>query len=269
MVLAAFMLALPLLTPAASAAKGSHYHVVFADQFGSMHNVVAMQSPANVNGTVSPTDASNGKLQKPTVRQNVSVVRAGSDGHALQIATRATRFQTPRGTWYGVTNGRADVGPTFTLAGHEILARIRGIGNGKAASMIWPSNGWPWEVDFAEWFPGSGSQWATARNHKQLRGDQGAVHQLVSITKVDRTQWHTYGVEFLGSGRVTGIRYTVDGRPMQFNENGRVVTTITGAWVPNGRGRLSIGKAVPGPRWQTPLSHFDAVQLDWYKVLAK
>lgn len=264
---AALLLALPVVAVTASAAPAG-YHVVWSDQFQTLQSVSASQSSPSVNGLVAMTDTSNGQLQKPTVRGDVSVARVGNDGHSLQVATRATRFQTPRGSWYGITNGRASIGPTFNLAGHKVLARLRGVGNGKAANMIWPSKGWPWEVDFAEWFPGSGSDTATARNHKAF-DSHGAIHQLVSTTRVNRNQWHTYGIEFLGSAHVTGIRYTVDGHPMQFTENGRTVTTLTGAWVPNGRGALAIGKAVPGPRGSTPLSHFDAVQVDWVQVLAR
>ncbi|MFN2536881.1 MAG: family 16 glycosylhydrolase [Mycobacteriales bacterium] len=67
------------------------------------------------------------------------------------------------------------------------------------AMLLWPTSGWPPEVDFSE---GPTSQGVMATSH------WGASNsQLHAFKKVDMTQWHTYGVEWTP----TRLLFTVDG----------------------------------------------------------
>jgi hypothetical protein len=249
------------------------YRTVFFDDFATTDNVVAYESPLAANDHLTAQDNTNIPLQKPTVAADVSLVAEGSDtsdGNALQVATQVGTYQTTLGPVEGITNGRADIGPNFSLANHTVSIRLRTVGAaGKSAAMIWPKTGWPWESDLAETFPGVSA--ATAHHHKALKPGQAVKDQLVATTSVDPTEWHTYTVTFLGGPKkITGVQYLVDGVPLTFLEAGKPVTTITGRWVPKtGMGHVAIGKALPAARGTVPLDYFDAVQVDWVQIQAR
>ena len=244
------------------------YHTVFSDEFKTQADVYAWQSPPDVNDAVSLADSLNAALQKPTLASDVTVVRAGHDSTALQVATQAGTYQTTAGEVYGMTNGRVDIGPDFALAQHVISMRLRAVGQpGKASAMVWPQTGWPWEFDMAEWFPDRYG--STAYSHMELTPGQ-TVHDFLPATRiVNPYAWHTYALEFLGGPVITGVRYLIDGTPLTFDEDGTWTTVLTGRWIPtSGIGHVAIGKALPGPRDTVPLTHVDAVQVDWVRIQA-
>jgi beta-glucanase (GH16 family) len=87
------------------------------------------------------------------------------------------------------------------------------------AMLLWPTSGWPPEVDFSE---GPTSQGLMATSHWS-----SANSQQHAFKRVDMTQWHTYGVEWTP----TRLAYTVDGR---------VWATMYGSAVPHQAMKLAI-----------------------------
>ena len=67
------------------------------------------------------------------------------------------------------------------------------------AMLLWPTSGWPPEVDFSE---GPTSLGVMATSHWSA-----ANSQMHAFKKVDMTQWHTYGVEWTP----TRLLFTIDG----------------------------------------------------------
>lgn len=256
------------------------YHTVYTDDFKNQANVLAWTSPLDVNDPLQPTDSANSLLQKPTTAADVTITKAGSDNYALQVATKANTYLTTAGQQYGLTSGRVDIGPNFDLANHVVSIRMRVVGDPvtKSATMIFPQTStptdWPWEFDMAETIPG----FAGASSYHHVEQTPGTVmhDQLASITNFNPYVWHTYTVEFLGGALITGIEYLVDGQPLTFIEDSVAVQKITAEWAPtSGTGHIAIGKAIPAGglspyanRAAVPLSHFDAVQVDWVHILA-
>jgi beta-glucanase (GH16 family) len=67
------------------------------------------------------------------------------------------------------------------------------------AMLLWPTSGWPPEIDFSE---GPTSNGVMATSH------WGAGNsQMHAFKQVDMTQWHTYGVEWTP----TRLLFTIDG----------------------------------------------------------
>jgi hypothetical protein len=87
------------------------------------------------------------------------------------------------------------------------------------AMLLWPTSGWPPEVDFSE---GPTSKGVMATSHWGSTNSQ--VH---AFKKVDMTRWHTYGVEWTP----TRLVYTIDGAAW---------AVMTGAAVPHQTMRLAI-----------------------------
>jgi hypothetical protein len=260
------------------------YHTVWTDEFANAQdpNLFACQSPADVNDTLLPDDSKNGPLQKPTLKSNVSIVKAGHDKKALQVATQSGTYQTSNGPATGITNGRLNIGPEFSLANHVISIRLRSVGGpgpgqvGKSSTMIWPTADWPWEFDLAETIPGTTG--AAVYHHVESEPGDTVRNFLQGTPSVDPWAWHTYTIEFLGGATVTGIKYLIDGKLVSFQPevNGPSVTTLTGAWAPpSGIGHIAVGKALPAggnapfaDRSAVPSNYFDAVQIDWVRILA-
>ena len=92
--------------------------------------------------------------------------------------------------------------------------------------LLWPTKGWPPEVDFSE---GPTSKGDMATSHWGSANYQ--THRFVSV---DMTRYHDYGVEWTP----TALRFTLDGR---------VWATMTGAAVPKQPMRLAIQTAATGP----------------------
>lgn len=65
--------------------------------------------------------------------------------------------------------------------------------------LLWPTSGWPPEVDFSE---GPTSKGVMATSHWSSSNSQ-----MHAFKQVDMTQWHTYGVEWTP----TRLLFTVDG----------------------------------------------------------
>ncbi|MCU1603275.1 MAG: exsH [Frankiales bacterium] len=87
------------------------------------------------------------------------------------------------------------------------------------AMLLWPTSGWPPEVDFSE---GPTTQGVMATSHWASGNSQQHAFK-----KVDMTQWHTYGVEWTP----TRLAYTIDGA---------IWATMTGAAVPHQPMKLAI-----------------------------
>src|SRR3954465_1262809 len=76
------------------------YHTVWSDEFSNAAdqdpnllandlnpNMKAYPSWGTDNAPLLPADSNNTQLQKPTLKSDVSVVKAGHDNKALQVAT--------------------------------------------------------------------------------------------------------------------------------------------------------------------------------------
>jgi len=94
------------------------------------------------------------------------------------------------------------------------------------AMLLWPTSGWPPEVDFSE---GPTSQGVMATSHWS-----GANSQIHAFKRVDMTQWHTYGVAWTP----TSLTYTIDGVTW---------SRMTGAAVPHQAMRLAIQTVAVAP----------------------
>jgi beta-glucanase (GH16 family) len=87
------------------------------------------------------------------------------------------------------------------------------------AMLLWPTSGWPPEVDFSE---GPTSQGVMATSHWS-----GSNAQEHAFKRIDMTQWHTYGVEWTP----TRLVFTIDGRAW---------AVMTGSAVPHQTMKLAI-----------------------------
>ena len=90
------------------------------------------------------------------------------------------------------------------------------------AMLLWPTSGWPPEVDFSE---GPTSQGVMATSHWS-----GSNTQEHAFKRIDMTQWHTYGVEWTP----TRLLFTIDGRGW---------AVMTGSAVPHQTMKLAIQTA--------------------------
>jgi hypothetical protein len=266
------------------------YHTVWSDEFTSSTtsadpNLSSCESAVKVNALLSDSDA-KAELQKPTLKSNVSIVKAGHDHKALQVATQAGSYKISTDPAAdpvsGITNGRVNIGPDFSLANHIVSIRLRAVGGpgggqlGKSAAMIWPAADWPWEFDLAETIPGTPG--VAAYHHIESTPGNAVSNFLTGNTGVNPFDWHTYTIQFLGGATVTGIKYLVDGKLLTFTGyKVPPMTTITGAWMPtSGIGHVAIGKALPAgtknapyaTRRDVPSTYFDAVQVDWVTISA-
>ncbi|MEI6623474.1 MAG: glycoside hydrolase family 16 protein [Actinomycetes bacterium] len=91
--------------------------------------------------------------------------------------------------------------------------------NVKFVVQLWPSEGWPPEIDFAERRAPNGY---SAFMHWGTRADQkpGSKLQTVDLlTGIDMNEWHVVGVMW----RPGLVQYTIDGR---------IWASVTGANVP-------------------------------------
>jgi hypothetical protein len=135
----------------------------------------------------------------------------GSNGNALLRGYRdGTRF---------VTGGMMLNSVTQTYGMYKVRARFDRSTTIQHAMLLWPTSGWPPEVDFSE---GPTSRGIMATSH------WGASNsQLHAFKSVDMRQWHVYGVAWTP----TSLTFTVDGV---------VWSRMTGSAVPHQPMRLAI-----------------------------
>jgi beta-glucanase (GH16 family) len=89
---------------------------------------------------------------------------------------------------------------TQTYGKYVVRARFNGGSAVQHVMLLWPTTGWPPEVDFSE---GPTTQGVMATSHWGSSNSQQHAFK-----RVDMTQWHTYGVEWTP----TRLLYTIDGR---------------------------------------------------------
>jgi outer membrane protein OmpA-like peptidoglycan-associated protein len=114
----------------------------------------------------------------------------------LQLNT----FQDPAfgGEW--VTGGLCQCGVTNTYGAYFVRSRTTGVGPTQV-ELLWPTSGWPPEIDFDETNGALGSSMATLH----FGANNSQVHNIIST---DMSQWHTWGVIWTASS----ISYTLDGK---------------------------------------------------------
>lgn len=117
-------------------------------------------------------------------------------GGLLQLNT----WQDPAfgGKW--VTGGVCQCGLTSTYGAYFVRSRVTGAGPTQV-ELLWPTTGWPPEIDFNETDGSTGFSMATL--HFDSNNDQ--VHSTINA---DMSQWHTWGVIWTA----TSVSYTLDGK---------------------------------------------------------
>jgi hypothetical protein len=99
-----------------------------------------------------------------------------------------------------VAGGLCQCGVVSTYGAYFVRSRVTGPGPTQV-ELLWPTHGWPPEVDFDE--TSGATTWSSATLHWGAANNQD--QRRVSI---DMTQWHTWGVIWTA----TSVLYTVDGR---------------------------------------------------------
>jgi hypothetical protein len=102
-----------------------------------------------------------------------------------------------------VTGGLCQCGLPQTYGAYFVRSRLTGAGP-TGVELLFPTQGWPPEIDFNE--TGGQVTSTTATNIWAVSGSSRSQAQ-VSLS-IDMTQWHTWGVVWTP----TSITYTVDGR---------------------------------------------------------
>ena len=136
-----------------------------------------------------------------------------------------------------VTGGFMLNSVTQTYGKYVVRARFQRSSVVQHAMLLWPTSGWPPEVDFSE---GPTTKGVMATAH--WGSDNSQQHAFLHV---DMTRWHTYGVEWTP----TRLLYTVDGRAW---------AVMTGAAVPHQPMRLAIQTEATSPT----SSSTPAVRLD-------
>ncbi|MGP8009605.1 MAG: family 16 glycosylhydrolase [Acidimicrobiales bacterium] len=103
-----------------------------------------------------------------------------------------------------ITGGLCQCGQSQTYGAYFVRSRETGPGP-TIVELLWPTQGWPPEIDFIE--TGGVTTDATATNIWGLDSSGNKEQQQDAIT-IDMTQWHTWGVVWTP----TSITYTVDGQ---------------------------------------------------------
>jgi outer membrane protein OmpA-like peptidoglycan-associated protein len=116
-------------------------------------------------------------------------------GGLLQLNT----WQDPSFNNLWVSGGVCQCGLARTNGAYFVRSRLTGPGPTQV-ELLWPTSGWPPEVDFNE--TSGGRDGTVATLHFDAANDQ--VYRRLSI---DMTQWHTWGVVWTPAL----ITYTVDG----------------------------------------------------------
>lgn len=117
-------------------------------------------------------------------------------GGLLQLNT----WQDPAfgGKW--VTGGVCQCGVTHTYGAYFVRSRVTGAGPTQV-ELLWPTSGWPPEIDFNE--TNGATNFSMATLHFNSNNSQ--VHSTINT---DMSQWHTWGVIWTANS----VSYTLDGR---------------------------------------------------------
>jgi outer membrane protein OmpA-like peptidoglycan-associated protein len=116
-------------------------------------------------------------------------------GGLLQLNT----WQDPAfgGKW--VTGGLCQCGVTHSYGAYFVRSRVTGAGPTQV-ELLWPTTGWPPEIDFNETNGATDSSMATLH----FNSDNAQVHSTINT---DMSKWHTWGVIWTA----TSVSYTLDG----------------------------------------------------------
>jgi outer membrane protein OmpA-like peptidoglycan-associated protein len=109
-------------------------------------------------------------------------------------------YQDPSYANEWVTGGLCQCGNPTTYGAFFVRSRVTGPGP-TIVELLWPTVGWPPEIDFSE--TGGTTDATTATDIWAENGGQYQVHFNVNMT-----QWHTWGVVWTP----TSLLYTVDGK---------------------------------------------------------
>jgi len=117
-------------------------------------------------------------------------------GGLLQLNT----WQDPifGGKW--VTGGLCQCGVPRTYGAYVVRSKVTGAGPTQV-ELLWPTTGWPPEIDFDETNGSTGYSMATLH----YGSNNLQVHSTMNI---DMSQWHTWGVIWTANS----VSYTLDGR---------------------------------------------------------
>ena len=108
-------------------------------------------------------------------------------------------WQDPAFNGQWVTGGVCQCGVPRTYGAYFVRSRATGPGPTQV-ELLWPTSGWPPEIDFNETYGGTDYSMATV--HYTAANIE--THRTVYV---DMTQWHTWGLIW----SPTSITYTVDG----------------------------------------------------------
>jgi hypothetical protein len=157
-------------------------------------------------------------------------------------------FQDPAygGEW--VTGGLCQCGHPQTYGAWFVRSRLTGAGP-TGVELLFPTSGWPPEIDFNE--TGGGITSTTATNIWAATAT--TRNQVQVAVNIDMTQWHTWGVVWTP----TSITYTVDGRAWQSFTNA--------SEIPDQPMTLDLQQQTwcgASPAWACP-STPQSMQVDW------
>ncbi len=144
------------------------------------------------------------------------------DDGMLQLATYQDKRGSSGGT--GWVSGGVSSHLAQTYGTYLVRMRVDGGAGVAAVALLWPTVGWPPEVDFYEdGSPDNTRTWDRATLHS------GSTNVQIQhwIKGVDFTQWHTLGVQWTPGH----LAYTLDGQ---------VWATVAGADVPSTPMRLDL-----------------------------
>lgn len=135
---------------------------------------------------------------------------------------------------------------------YEVRMRASASHN-RVVALLWPSTGWPPEVDFTKMGGGDGAE-GTRQTNTQTLHYSASNQQIHSQYDADMTAWHTVGVEWTPGV----IKYTLDGTVTKTISDTTAVPSQT-MWL-----GLQTG-------YQTGVSHSDHSEdtrfdVDWVKI---
>jgi beta-glucanase (GH16 family) len=216
----------------ASTASSGTFHQVFAAYF--TYSSVDRRYWAVYN---------NARAEKAHVAANV-VTHNG-------YVSLQTRYDSSLGKW--TTAGMClcnDSNLKRTYGEWEMRARVSA-GDSRAVALLWPTVGWPPEVDFME-MGGNGTQGSRHLNTMTVHyGSRSQNYMIHSSVSGDFTVWHTIGVRWTP----TSVQYLLDGT---------VTRTITSG-VPHQQ--MWFGVQTAPARGTTPTKPV-TFDIDWMKEYA-
>lgn len=163
--------------------------------------------------------------------------------HGL-LTLNAWRDYRDQNRW--VTGGLCNCSTPQTYGAYFVRARVTGAG-ATFVGLLWPTSGWPPEIDFAETFGPVNSAMASVH----FGSNNQALHQSVAV---NMTKWHTWGVIWTP----TSIIYTLDGIEWSSVSNRSIIPAIAMTLDLQQQTWCQAGFACPSvPR---------AVQIDWVET---